>query len=128
MKKHLFTLALFVTILLPACTLFRESESSSKEKLLAAAGFQIRPADTAAKQASLAKMTPYKTQMHTKGGVVCYVYADPKQGVLYVGGPAQYAAYQKLAEQQSIAEENEMAASEYEMSAADWGMWGPWNY
>ena len=99
--------------------MLRESEASSKEKMLVAAGFQIRPADTPQKQAALSALTPYKIQMRRKANAVYYSYADPKQNRLYIGGPKEYAAYQKLSLQQEIAEEQEMASM-------DWDMWGPW--
>lgn len=110
---------------LSSCTLLNEASSGGTEQVLAAAGFQPRPADTPAKQASLAAMKPYQISMHSKGGAVYYTYADPKQGILYIGGPAQYAAYQKMTLQQEIASENEMAAVEQESAAMDWSMWGP---
>ena len=34
--------------------------------------------------------------MRTKANAVHYSYADPKQNRLYIGGPKEYAAYQKF--------------------------------
>jgi hypothetical protein len=118
MKNTHVVLLLAMAVWSGGCALLRESEASSKEKMLVAAGFQIRPADTPQKQAALSALTPYRIQMRTKANAVHYSYADPKQNRLYIGGPKEYAAYQKLSLQQEIAEEQEMASM-------DWDMWGP---
>ena len=56
----------------------------------------------------------------SQNGNFVYTYADPDYcQCLYVGGSTEYAAYQRLAVQQEIAEEREAAAM-------DWGAWGPW--
>lgn len=104
----------------------RQGEAPSKEKLLVSAGFQAIPAKTAKQQASLASMTPYKIQMRNKGGASYYVYPDPKQNCLYMGGPTQYAAYKKMATAQNIATDDLMIASEDEAESGGWwDYWGP---
>lgn len=123
--KRLLSL-LPILLLASGCTLIRESESASKEKMLAAAGFQMIPAKTPQQQASLAAMTPYKIQLRNKGGVSYYVYANPKQSAIYMGGTAQYAAYKKMAEQQNIATDDLMIATEEQAESEDWwDDWGP---
>lgn len=126
MKPLLLFLLIPVLLAFSGCTLLRESESSSKEKLLVASGFQARPAATASQQASLAAMKPYKIQMRAKSGAVYYTYADPKANTLYIGGAKEYTAYKKLAVQQDTLDQEEMLATEANMSPFDWGMWSPW--
>ena len=50
------------------CSAIRKDEAQSKENLLAAAGFQPRPADTPEKLAQLKALPPLKMQVHTKDG------------------------------------------------------------
>jgi hypothetical protein len=102
-------------------------EAHSKESRLAAAGFKSRVPETANQKAIVAAMKPDKLQRRTVGGKVLYAYYDPKENLAYVGTQAEYDAYKKLAVQQDIAEENELAAVETEQ-ATDWGAWGPWGF
>ena len=93
--------------------------------MLSAAGFQIKVADTEAKRQSLAEEVPYKLQMHTRNGQVLYTYANPAKNILYVGGQKEYQAYQKMMVQQNIAAQYQSAAAQQQMTAAEWGYWGP---
>jgi len=104
----------------------READSSAKEQLLAAAGFQIRPANTPKRQAFLQSQEPYKLNRHLRNGNYYYSYANPQTQTLFVGGAAEYARYQELAVKQNIATQ-QWAASQNEMAAADWNAWGPWS-
>lgn len=117
-----FAFPLFLT----GCALFNQMDASGTEQLLAAAGFEIEPANTPQKQVAMNSVTPYKLQSHAKGNTLRYLYADPKQNMVYVGGPAQYAAYQKLLVKQGIAEDEAMSAAEMQMLSVDQSaMWDP---
>lgn len=116
-------LAVVAASLLAGCAFFNEMGSKQTEQLLAAAGFQARPASTAKAQALLAKLPPYQVQMWKKGKGVVYYYADPKNGAVWVGGPAEYQKYQQLSIQQGIAQDNLYAAEENEMAAMEWDEW-----
>ena len=105
--------------LLIGCTAIRENDAPFKEKSLISSGFQPRPADTAKKQAALAALPPYKISARTHKGSLYYIYADPAKQVVYVGGPAQYAAYKKVVH-------TEDRILEQEMSVSDFTYWGPW--
>ena len=102
-------------------------EAHSKESLLSAAGFKSRVPETANQRAIVAGMKPYKLQRRTVDGKVLYAYYDPKENLAYVGTQTEYDAYKKLAVQQDMAEENELAAVETNQ-AMDWGAWGPWGF
>ena len=126
-----WTVALSVlgTLLLSNCAAIRREEAQSTENLLAAAGFQVRPADTPAKLAQLKALPALKMQMRQKDGKLVYTYADPDNcNCLYVGGPQQYTEYRRLAMKQEIAQEQMEAAEAQEDAAMDWGMWGPWGW
>ena len=109
-------LALIVALPLAGCAAIQRSEAKDKEQLLAAAGFQAKPADTPEKLANLRTMPPRQLVSQSKNGKFVYSYADPDYcQCLYVGGPTEYSAYQRLAAQKEIAEEAEV----------DVGHWGP---
>ena len=62
-------------------------------------------------------MPPLKLVERSKDGRVVYTYADPYNCLcLYVGGPEEYAAYQRL--------QQEMVQAQREGSM-DWELWGP---
>jgi uncharacterized protein HemX len=109
-----------------SCTYFRKQEADQVESTLAAAGFQVKPADTAKRQASLAQFPVRKLVSRVRDGQLTYFYADPDFcKCLYYGNQLQYGRYRQLALQQHIAEEQMDAAEMNENAAMDWGMWGP---
>src|SRR2546430_16957728 len=91
-------------MVLTGCATMRRSEARSTEELLAAAGFVMRPADTAERQQRLAALPPYRLESRTKDGKVVYTHADPGGGhCLYVGGSKEYSEYQRPRAQRQIA-------------------------
>jgi hypothetical protein len=114
--RNVVMLALIAALPLAGCAAIQRGEAKDKEQLLAAAGFQAQPADTLEKLTNLRSMPPRQLVSQSKDGKFVYAYADPDYcQCLYVGGPTQYAAYQRLAEQKEVAEE----------AAIDSGHWGP---
>ena len=121
--RTVLSLALAAAMVLTGCATMRRSEARSTEELLAAAGFVIRPADTAERQQRLAARPPYRLESHAKDGKVVYTYADPNGCVcLYVGGPKEYSEYQHLRLQRQIAADEAWRAHAGDM---DWDLWGP---
>jgi hypothetical protein len=104
-------------------------EIQNKETLLSAAGFRTRTPTTAAQQAMLNRMTPYKLERRIRNGKVLYAYADKEKNVVYIGGEAEFQRYKQLGLQQSFAEQQLQAAEiNEEASMYNWGpYWGPWN-
>jgi hypothetical protein len=97
------SVALAATVMLVGCATIRRSESRNTEQLLAAAGFRMQPADTTEQRKHLTKMPPYRLSSHTENGNVVYTYADPENcRCVYVGGPEEYSAYQRLLTGQQI--------------------------
>ena len=115
-----------LTLTLSGCTYFRKEDADHTESTLAAAGFQMKPADTPKREAGLAQFPVRKIVMRERDGQVTYFYADPDFcKCLYFGNQAQYARYKQLAIQQQVAQEQIDAAEMNEDAAMDWGMWGP---
>jgi hypothetical protein len=113
--------------LVSGCAAMRREEARDKENLLAAAGFQIRPADTPEKIAKMNAMPANQMIVRNKDDHVVYTYADPLNcKCLYVGTPQNYSDYRRLALQREIAQDQLDAAVEEDNAAMDWGMWGPW--
>lgn len=113
--------------LLAGCQAIEEDRAESTEQLLAAAGFQVKLANTPERQSHLKSLTQLKLVPHEQDGQVRYVFADAEGcKCLYAGDEKEYDAFQKLAAQQDIATEQQEAAEMNMNSAMDWGMWGPW--
>jgi hypothetical protein len=127
MTRYVVAIALIVA--LGACAAMREEQAKDKENILAAAGFQMKPADTASRVAHLQTLTPLKLVPHTRAsdGKLLYVFADPKGcQCLYVGDETAYQRYRQLALQQKVAQEQMVAAQMNADAAMDWGLWGPY--
>jgi hypothetical protein len=108
-------------IVLAGCAAVQKSDATDTEQMLAAAGFNMRPADTPEKLAHLKTLTQRKLISHERDGKVYFVYADADNcKCLYAGNQENYQSYEKLSVKQNIAEMNEAAPM-------DWGMWGPWD-
>ena len=121
-----FVLGLGVVLWLGGCAAIQRQEAKSTEDLLAAAGFQMKPADTPEKLAHLKAMPPLKLVTQSQNGKVIYAYADPSNcQCLYLGGPNEYAQYKRLSLQQQIAQDKVMAAEMQEDASLNWGLWGP---
>lgn len=123
MKAFLFPL---LAILLSGCAAIEQAQRSSTERLLSASGFQPTPANTAARQRSLASLTPYKIERKLRGSEFHYLYAVPEQNLVYIGNQAAYGKYQELLIQQEIANANLNAAQMNMNSAQQWNDWGCW--
>jgi hypothetical protein len=114
-------LSLAATVGLTGCATLRGWQARDSGQLLAAAGFEMQIAATAEQQQRLEAMPPYRLVSRTKDGSAEYTYADPQHcRCLYVGGPNEYAKYQRLTMERQIAQERRWAAQE----RMGWG-WGP---
>ncbi len=115
----LVALSLSVT----GCAAIRAHQTAETEQILAAAGFQVEPADTPERLAHLQTLTPRKVVRDTRDGQPEYVYTDPERcKCVYVGDEKRYQRYQELSLQKQIADE-QLSAAQY------WGGWtGPWGW
>ncbi len=113
-------------LLVGGCAALQEERARRTEQLLAAAGFQVRLADTPEKFAHLQRLRQRKLVPHQKDGAVHYVFADASGcRCLYVGNAQTYQRYQALAVQQQIAEDQRAAAEMNRDAAMNWTLWGP---
>jgi hypothetical protein len=101
-------------------------EADNTEQLLSAAGFQSRTPSTPKQQELFAAMPPYKLQRQVVNGKVLYAYADPKKGLVFIGGEAEYQRYNRLGLQQQIAQTNLAAAQMNQDASLNYAAWGPW--
>jgi len=109
MKILFRLLPLAIIALLTACAA-TGAGSNNTQSQLAAAGFQPRLADTAAKVAFMKKLPPYQLKMVQQGDKVVYAYSVPNQNFVYIGGPNEYAAYQTYLQSSNLANSDKMAA------------------
>ena len=104
------------------CAAVLAHQTAETEQVLAAAGFQVQPADTPGKVAHLQTLTPKKVARYLRDGQPQYVYADPETcRCLYVGDEKRYQRYQELSLQKQLNDERMSAARQNY-----WGIFGPW--
>ncbi|UCE85044.1 MAG: hypothetical protein JSU66_11890 [Deltaproteobacteria bacterium] len=97
------------------------------ERRLAAAGFQMKLADTPEKRARLQGLAQRELVVHRRGGSAYVVYADAKYcGCLYAGTALAYQRYRKLLEEPDGGAEPSGAPVESAGPPLDWVAWGPW--
>jgi hypothetical protein len=98
MTRNRAALLLAVPALLGAgCAAIQRYETQETERILAAAGFQRRIADTPERQQELRSMPPHRIVSGTKDGNAVYTYADPDTcQCVYVGGAREYSEYGRL--------------------------------
>lgn len=95
-----------------------------KEDLLAAAGFQVRIADSPHRLAAMRSLPPNKFITKVVNGQPVYLYADPLVcRCVYFGNQQSWAAYRQEVLAKQLADEAQMTALMYQ-SAWDWGPWG----
>ena len=86
-----------------ACTSIQRYDIRDTERMLAAAGFQMRPADTPERQADIRSIPSYRIVSRTQDERIVYLYADPGAcHCLYVGGSKEYSEYERLRVERNI--------------------------
>ena len=101
-----------------------QQQVSQKEDLLAAAGFQIRVADTPHRLAAMKSLPPNKFVMRVMNGEPVYQYADPLVcRCVYFGTQGNWDAYRQEVFAKQLADEAQMTAV-MNQSMWDWGPWG----
>jgi hypothetical protein len=124
MKRYLGLAAIVLS--LAGCAGLQAQDARATEQMLTAAGFQMKPADTAEKLAHLQTLTPGKIVRRERNGEPSYVYADGNVcKCLYTGTEQQYQEYRKLARQQTMSDETTLVTEE-SSDPRSWGLWGLW--
>lgn len=114
-------------MMMTGCQTMRDHNAMAAEQMLSAAGFQMKQAQTPEQLANLQDLPQRKLIPHTQDGQVMYVYADATTcQCVYVGTENHYQQYQKMAYEQSLADEREMTAEMNREASMNWGAWGPW--
>ena len=125
-------LVLAVTVLaglaFTACAHRAERKAMDLERLMIAAGFQMRLADTPEKLQHLESLKPQrKIVTHVKDGRNVYVYADAKFcECLYAGNQEAFDAFQKVARDKELADQLAAGDRIDEEASLNWQIWGPW--
>lgn len=103
----------------------QQTQVGQKEDLLAAAGFQTRPADSPHRLAAMKTLPSNRFVIHIRNGSPVYLYADPLDcDCVYFGSQQNWDAYKQEMFARQIANENQMTAI---MNQQDWD-WGPWGF
>lgn len=101
-----------------------------KEDMLAAAGFESRPADTPQRIAALQGLPAHRFVRQIRDGRQFWLYADPTVcRCVYAGDDRAYSRYRQEVFRQRIADENRLAAQEYQdatVAQFELGPWAPW--
>lgn len=98
-------------VLLAASLAACSGRVAEKEDLLAAAGFQFRPADTPERVAALHRLPAHHFVRQVRNGQTVWIYADPTVcGCLYAGNDAAYATYRQEVFQKRLADERQLTA------------------
>jgi len=117
-------IATLLTVSISACGLKQHQHAVETERLLSAAGFQMRLADTPAKLAQVKNLPQRKMIPQQKDGRTQYVYADADFcKCIYAGSESAYKRYLGLARQREIAAEERIAADRDQPAQIDWGDW-----
>jgi hypothetical protein len=105
---------------------FQQQAIIQNENDLSAAGFTVRIANTAERQAMLNRLPPNRFVQRVNGGVTHYIYADPQAcGCLYIGSQQAYDQYRSN-QQLDLVGQEKLAAQSYYDAAWNWDAWGPW--
>jgi hypothetical protein len=102
-----------------------QQQVAQKEDLLAAAGFQVRPADSPHRIAAMKRLPPHKFVTKVVNGNPVYLYADPLDcDCVYFGTQQNWDAYKQEMFAKQLADQAQMTAI---MNQEAWD-WGPWGY
>lgn len=101
-----------------------QQQVAQKEDLLAAAGFQVRPADSPHRVAAMKRLPPNNFVTKVVNGNPVYLYADPLDcNCLYLGSQQNWDAYKQEMFARQLANEAQMTAV-LNQEAWDWSPWG----
>ena len=114
------------------CAAKKAQIAMNTERMLHAAGFQVKIADTPEKLEMLKGLAQRKIVPYPKEGEMFYLYADAAScKCLYMGTADAYQRYIEFKVGQGIVDDHRKAArananatTSYNMGV--WGVWGPW--
>lgn len=107
-------LTLIMAVAFGGCASLQAAQTQDTERLLVAAGFEVKAADTPEAAARLQALPARKIVLRPRAGVPHYVYADPTVcHCIYVGTEAQYEQFNNLRHRDELARENAVSVSEF---------------
>ena len=116
--------SVFLMLALAGCAMNRNQKAVEMERLLAAAGFKMRLADSESKLAQLKELPQRKLVAQDWSGKVVYVYADASNcKCAYVGDEEAYKHFQDLALERQISEEDRRATAREQPDDMEGGGW-----
>lgn len=105
------------------CSAMGERKALYTERILAAAGFQMKFAANSDQEQAIAAMPQRKIVPVPYEGKTRYTYADAAYcKCMYAGSEAAWERAQKIAVESKLVSENSAASLQWDM----WGAWGPW--
>jgi aconitase B len=123
-KKSISLLAAVGLMLAIAGCTTPTAQVAQKGDLLAAAGFQVRVADSPHRVDQMKRLPPNKFVTRVRNGQKVYLYSDPLAcNCVYLGTQQNWDGYQQQLAARQMAKEEEISAAE---SQAEWdfGAWG----
>jgi hypothetical protein len=124
-KRLLARLLTAGVLSLGGCATIEGEQATDTERMLAAAGFEQKLADTPEKKAHLQTLSQLKLTPHKEGDQPRFVYADATYcQCLYVGDEPAYQRYKQLARQSSMADRQRQMTMWNSAARMNWGMWG----
>jgi uridine phosphorylase len=123
--------AAVVATLTAGCASIADQDAIETERRLAAAGFQMKLANTPEKMEQLNRLGQRRLVPMEKDGATVFVYADGKGcKCVYVGSQQNYQEYERLSIQQNVVDEQRQTAQNMNMAVTNatmnWDMWGAW--
>ena len=116
--------SVFLMLALAGCAMNRNQKAVEMERLLAAAGFKMRLADSESKLAQLKELPQRKLVAQDWSGKVVYVYADASNcKCAYVGDEEAYKHFQDLALERQISEEDRRTTAREQPDDMEGGGW-----
>jgi len=102
-RRRRYLLLAVPMVLGTACAAIQRFEVRDTERMLVAAGFHMRLADTPEPQEDLRSIPPYRIVSRTKDGNVVYLYTDPDNcHCVYAGDTKEYSEYERLRREREI--------------------------
>jgi hypothetical protein len=126
--RFFFPVFVLVIAMAGCATTDPNTQAIARERLLASAGFQIRPANTSKKLAHLKTLPQRKLFTHKdREGKVHWIYADAAYcECMYVGTEKTYQFFRKLAGLEYVTADQAIASEADAPADEAWDMWGMW--
>ena len=125
MKQIQIAFKFLTVIALCAFAVGCTNQLQQKQNLAVAAGFRSITPRNAEQQTILTQLPADKVTMVNYQGETYYVLPDAANNQAYVGGAAQYQAYQQLRLAQHLSNQNLQAAQmNQRWASTNWNQWG----